>query len=692
VAAFATGISPGPANEAAQVLTFNVTNNNNALFSAQPDIDEVTGNLTYTSALNANGLATVSVILMDDGSTANGGVDTSAAQMFIINVTPVNDAPVAANDIFTASQDTPLNVAAPGVLVNDNDADGDPLMVDLTSVTMPANGTLMMNADGSFTYTPNTGFTGPDSFMYEATDGTANSAAATVTINVFANQPPTAVDDTGMMNEDGAPLTILVLANDSDPENDPLMVTAVTQPANGMATFTANDVTYTPNPDFNGMDMFTYDVSDGISTSTANVTVTVNPVNDAPLFTAGPDQTVLEDSGAQTVAGWATGIAPGPPTATDEAGQTLTFNVTNSNNALFSVQPDVDEATGNLTYTPAANAFGSATVTVVLMDDGGTANGGVDTSAAQMFMINVTGVNDEPSFTAGPNQTALASSGAQSVSGWATAISAGPANESGQTLTFNVTNTNNALFSAQPAVSSTGTLTFTPAAPPTSGVATVSVTLMDNGGTANGGDDTSATSMFTITVNDFALTGNCTSGSPPCTGTTTATINAGQSVMFDINATAMQSAVMQTVDFSCANLPFGAACNFSPASLSNVPLSPGTTVMLTVTTTAPTPGAFFGQAAPLRPWPAPLYAFWLSIPGLAAFGLVLAGRSSNKRGVGALCLLALLLLMAGLLGACGNAAPTDMAMPGTPTGPNTITITATAGSSMRTVDVVVTVQ
>ncbi|MBI2955755.1 MAG: hypothetical protein HYY26_00445, partial [Acidobacteria bacterium] len=266
------------------------------------------------------------------------------------------------------------------------------------------------------------------------------------------------------------------------------------------------------------------------------------------------------------------------------------------------------------------------------------------------------------------------------------------ANESGQTLSFMVTNNNNALFSAQPAVSSTGTLTFTPAAPPTSGVATVSVTLMDNGGTANGGDDTSAAQMFMITVNDFALTGNCTSGMPPCTGATTATINAGQSVNFDINATAMQSAVMQTVNFSCANLPFGAACNFTPASLTNVPTT-GTTVMLTVTTTAPSAASFLGQGAPRPASPAPLYAFWLSIPGLAAFGLVLAGRSNHKRGVAALCLLALLLVMAGLLGACGNALDIgEGGMPGTPTGTHPVTVTATAGSSQRALDIMVTVQ
>src|SRR5262249_43434666 len=156
-------------------------------------------------------------------------------------------------------------------------------------------------------------------------------------------------------------------------------------------------------------------------------------------------------------------------------------------------------ATGTLTYTPAANANGSATINVKLKDDGGTANGGVDTSAAQTFTISVTAGNDAPSFTKGSNQTVLEDSEPQSVTGWATNISAGPADESGQTLTFLVTTNNDPLFSALPAIDTNGKLTFTPAAN-ANGSATVTVRLKDNGGTANGGADTSGPQTFTITV------------------------------------------------------------------------------------------------------------------------------------------------------------------------------------------------
>ena len=111
---------------------------------------------------------------------------------------------------------------------------------------------------------------------------------------------------------------------------------------------------------------------------------------------------MLEDAGAQTVTGWATAISPGPA---NESGQSVAFSVTgNTNLGLFAAGPAV-AANGDLTYTPAPNAFGSATITLVAQDNGGTANGGNDTSASQTFDITVTPVNDAPAFTKGANQT-----------------------------------------------------------------------------------------------------------------------------------------------------------------------------------------------------------------------------------------------------------------------------------------------
>src|SRR4029077_18562572 len=179
----------------------------------------------------------------------------------------------------------------------------------------------------------------------------------------------------------------------------------------------------------------------------------------------------------------------------NEATQVLNFIVTNNNNGLFAVQPAIS-ASGTLNYTPAAAASGTPTVTVQLHDNGG---GTTDTSANQTFVINVTAVNDVPSFTKGADEAVFEDSGLHTVNGWATAISAGPANESAQTLTFNVNNDNNALFAVQPAISPAGNLTYTLAAN-SFGTATVTVTLSDNGGTANGGVDPSAAQTFLIVV------------------------------------------------------------------------------------------------------------------------------------------------------------------------------------------------
>ena len=193
---------------------------------------------------------------------------------------------------------------------------------------------------------------------------------------------------------------------------------------------------YTPNPNANGTDSFTYTAKDGTNTSPpATASLTVTAVNDVPSFTRGGDQTVLEDAGAQSVGGWASAITPGPA---DESSQTVSFVVGNDNAGLFSAQPAV-ASNGTLTFTPAADANGVATVTVVAKDSGGVANGGVDTSASQTFTITVTAVNDTPSFAKGADQTVLEDAGAQTVAGWATGISKGAPNESGQTLTFLVT-------------------------------------------------------------------------------------------------------------------------------------------------------------------------------------------------------------------------------------------------------------
>jgi VCBS repeat-containing protein len=204
--------------------------------------------------------------------------------MVTITINPINDSPVAADDTYATDEDTPLTVTAPGVLANDTDVDSASLAAIWSSG--PANGTLALNGDGSFTYSPDADFAGSDSFTYQADDGAAGSNTATVTITVSpVNDSPQAANDSAATTVD-TPVSVDVLANDSDVDSA-LAVSGVTQGSNGTVVNNTADVTYTPNAGWSGTDTFTYTVSDGSLTATASVTITVNAVPDAPLSAAG---------------------------------------------------------------------------------------------------------------------------------------------------------------------------------------------------------------------------------------------------------------------------------------------------------------------------------------------------------------------------------------------------------------------
>src|SRR5262249_12318460 len=156
-------------------------------------------------------------------------------------------------------------------------------------------------------------------------------------------QPPHAADDAYSVNENGTltvPAAQGVLANDSDAENDPFHAILVSNPAHGTLSLQPDgSFTYTPSADFFGTHSLTYKDTDGADGNTATVTLTVNFVNHAPSFTAGPAQAVNEDSGPQTVPGWASAISAGPA---NESGQHLTFLVSTDNGTLFSSWPAID--------------------------------------------------------------------------------------------------------------------------------------------------------------------------------------------------------------------------------------------------------------------------------------------------------------------------------------------------------------
>ena len=234
---------------------------------------------TYTADIELSGSRSVEVAYFERGGAAK-------AIFWWEFLEPVNQSPTAASDAYETMANEVLIVPAPGVLGNDEDPDGDTLTVSLSEP--PANGSVTLDADGSFVYLPDPDFAGEDLFIYMATDGSDKSEPATVTVNVILpNRAPAASDDSFQLEEDqvlevSAPG---VLENDSDTEGQPLTAVLVSDVSHGSLILNEDgSFTYTPDLDYNGLDSFTYQVSDGdLSSNSATVSIEVVSVNDIPL-------------------------------------------------------------------------------------------------------------------------------------------------------------------------------------------------------------------------------------------------------------------------------------------------------------------------------------------------------------------------------------------------------------------------
>ena len=297
-----------------------------------------------------------------------------------LTVNPINDPPEAQNDTYSTPRTRPLVVPAAGVLVNDTDPDGDTLSVAL--VTVPAHGTLVLNSDGSFTYTPAANYSGPDSFTYQVCDpiGACDTAVASLTVSPV-NDAPVARDDAATTVQD-TPVTVPapgVLGNDSDVEGDALTVTGNTNPANGTVTVNGDgSYTYTPNAGYSGPDSFDYTISDGNGgTDTATVFITVNPLQpptaiDDVYSTAEDTTLVIPAAGVLT-------------NDTDPEGDPLTIGgYTQPAHGTVTVGPD-----GSFTYTPDLNYSGPDSFTYQVCDTSSLCDTG-------SVAITVTPVNDPP--------------------------------------------------------------------------------------------------------------------------------------------------------------------------------------------------------------------------------------------------------------------------------------------------------
>ena len=232
----------------------------------------------------------------------DASLDSNSAKV-TITVRAVNDAPVAKDNTYTTEEDTPLAVAAPGLLGNDTDVENDTLRVadgnattadGISPVSGPADGTVTLDADGSFTYMPNANFNGSDSFTYRVCDNgspqkcSVETAKVNVTIKAV-NDAPVATNDSLTTDEDTAG-NGNVLTNDTDVDNADLTAALVSGPSHGTLNLNADgSYTYTPSNNFFGSDSFTYKANDGgLVSNTATVNITVNPVDDPLTVTLAP--------------------------------------------------------------------------------------------------------------------------------------------------------------------------------------------------------------------------------------------------------------------------------------------------------------------------------------------------------------------------------------------------------------------
>lgn len=314
------------------------------------------GTIFYTPNANFSGSDSF-VYQVSDNSSAAGSATVH------IQVNNVNDAPQALSQIAQTDEDASIAILAEGI-----DADNDNLTYQIDS--SPNNGTLSGTLP-EVTYTPNTNFNGADSFQFIVNDGTVDSTAATITIEIATqNDTPVAIAQTLVLSED-TPKPLILTGSDID--NDTLSYVVKSSPANGQLRGTGANLTYTPNTDFNGTDGFTFAVNDGTAdSSTATVSLNIAAVNDAPVAQSQAVQTI-EDTLVDILV-----------VASDVEQNSLTYILQQSpiHGVLTGVLPAV-------TYDPDANYSGTDSFTYI-------ANDGLLNSAPVTVNISIFAVNDQP--------------------------------------------------------------------------------------------------------------------------------------------------------------------------------------------------------------------------------------------------------------------------------------------------------
>ncbi|EGQ7739075.1 tandem-95 repeat protein [Vibrio parahaemolyticus] len=281
-------------------------------------VDNGDGTWTFTPQIDDDTEVSFTFDIIDDEDLVVSGSAN-------LDILPINDAPNAENDVITTEEDTAVTI---DVLVNDSDVEGDVLSIQSASV--PSEQGSVDIVDGKLLFTPAENFNGEATITYIVTDGDlTDEAKVTVTVTPV-NDSPVAVDDTTSIQED-TPVTIDVLSNDTDVDGDKLSIQSATVPeAQGKVEIVDGKLVFTPAENFNGHAEITYTVTDGQLTDEAKVTVTVNPVNDAPTIKVDAVESITENAvSTDTV------VATLTVRDTDTPEDQLTVSLENNSNGYF---------------------------------------------------------------------------------------------------------------------------------------------------------------------------------------------------------------------------------------------------------------------------------------------------------------------------------------------------------------------
>ncbi|WP_420784801.1 tandem-95 repeat protein [Vibrio parahaemolyticus] len=378
-------------NIADQTLAEDFTPYTIDLNTAFSDVDNVDGELTFSVSGNSNiqvaivnGIATITPTADWNGSetltfTATDPSGESVSQTVNFTVTPVADIEA---DKTTVVEDTPTIIK---VLGNDT-FEGKDKVVSLDAENGPKNGTIIVNNDGTVTYTPDDNYVGKDTFTYVVTSGGV-SESTTVEVNVTpVNDAPVAKDDIATTQEDTA-VTIDVLPNDSDVDGDKLSIQSATVPeAQGKVEIVEGKLVFTPAENFNGDAEITYTVTDGSLTDQAKVTVTVNPVDDAPTIKVDAVESITEDAvSTDTV------VATLTVRDTDTPEDQLTVSLENNSNGYFVLVGNEVKLT-----QVGVDAVNNDELNLKDLTISASVSDGVNPTASDSDSLIVTRVNDAP--------------------------------------------------------------------------------------------------------------------------------------------------------------------------------------------------------------------------------------------------------------------------------------------------------